>query len=372
MNVLTRAREPFVSVLMPVHNGERHVAEALRSLRDQTLRNIEIVVVDDASSDSTPSIVQKSSRSDPRIRLIRQETNRGVALSLNRGFADCRAEFIARADADDVFHPERLATQFDFMRKHPSVGLTATWSRFFRQTEDGRTKTWEFRPAFTDDRIKALLVAQNPLHHPTIMMRRSVVANLGPYSEEFARGPEDYDLWVRLAPLTQFAVIPRELVSVRKHPDSVMARRSESFIDQTAQIHRRQVCSMLGESMPLASTLAMLRLSLRPPRGHMCLDSHEIERGLELLGRVLSSIEESYGTEAARHVRSYFSHRILRQGYFHSARSRRFAFTLMFRALRWSPSLLRRRPKRVCATTARALAPRRLFSPAQRRPSTAS
>ena len=115
---------PRVSVVMAVHDGERYVGAAVDSILTQKFRDLELIVVDDGSTDRSPEIVRE--HADPRVRLIANGRNLGLAPSLNVGLAEARGEFVARLDADDVAMPHRLARQVEFMDANPHVEARLT------------------------------------------------------------------------------------------------------------------------------------------------------------------------------------------------------------------------------------------------------
>lgn len=112
-------QKPLFSVLMPVYNGEKYLREAIDSILEQTLTDFEFLIIDDGSKDNSVQII--NSYNDPRIRLVKNETNLGISKTLNRGIEMASAEFIARMDADDISYPARLQKQYDYLIKHPRV-----------------------------------------------------------------------------------------------------------------------------------------------------------------------------------------------------------------------------------------------------------
>jgi glycosyltransferase involved in cell wall biosynthesis len=119
---------PKVSCLLPVYNGEQFIEEAVRSLLAQTLKNFELVVVDDGSTDSTPRKLAALNAEDQRLRILRQ-ANGGIVAALNAGLGLCRAGYIARMDADDVAAPDRFEFQADYLDRHPGCVLVGGVAR---------------------------------------------------------------------------------------------------------------------------------------------------------------------------------------------------------------------------------------------------
>jgi glycosyltransferase involved in cell wall biosynthesis len=208
---------PAVTVLMAVHNGERHLRESIESVFAQTFADFELLVVDDGSTDATPEIL--SGYADPRLRVVRNELNLGLTRSLNRGLAESRGRYVARQDADDVSAPERLKRQVTFLDANVDVRLLA--SSHVRIREDGSVIA--VRSAPTDaTAIRWRLLFLNAFAHSSVMFRREDDQALGGFSEEFAFA-QDYDLWSRLAFTGAVAALPDPLVRYRAADDSMTA-----------------------------------------------------------------------------------------------------------------------------------------------------
>jgi hypothetical protein len=218
---------PKVSVLMAVHNAEKHLRPAVQSILDQSLADFEFLVVDDASTDRSRDILK--SFHDDRIRLIQNVIHQGASSARNQGLGLARAEYVAILDSDDVAHLDRLAIQSAFLDKHPDVCLVGGTYEII--DELGRTKGIQQVPtdAWT---IRWKLLFGNPLGHSTVMYRRSAVLAAGAYDPTLSFA-EDYDLWIRLAPHHKFFQQELPLTSYRIH--------GESTTYQTPEITREQV-----------------------------------------------------------------------------------------------------------------------------------
>lgn len=209
---------PLVSVLMPAYNAQSTVRQAVTSLLRQTFEDFEIVAVDDGSSDRTTSILAETN--DPRLRLI-QLPHAGLIPALNAGLAECRGELIARMDADDYCHPERLRLQVEYMRQHPEVSVCGCLVRSFprNNVKAGFLKyeTW-LNSLVTHEEIARDMFVESPLAHPSVMMRGGDLRDLGGYRE--MGWPEDYDLWLRFfAAGKRFGKAPRVLLFWREWAD---------------------------------------------------------------------------------------------------------------------------------------------------------
>lgn len=201
---------PLVSIVMPCFNAGRWLGAALDSLRRQTHRELEIVTVDDGSSDDTPGLLAQHARADPRIRPVRLERNMGPGAAANRGVAESRGQFVARLDADDEAMPERIEVQLAFLQQ-TGVDLCGSWFVEFGQ---GITRT--VRWPHLEPAVKAGLLFQNPICHPTVMARRQVFER-HPYGPD-SRLAEDYDLFSRASAEFRLANVPRALTRYRRHP----------------------------------------------------------------------------------------------------------------------------------------------------------
>ena len=204
---------PAISVLLPVHDGADTLDRALASIRGQTRADWEVVAVDDGSTDATAALLGAAARADPRIRVV-APGRVGLVAALNAGLAAARGPFIARMDADDESHPERLAAQAAFLEAHADIGLVGCGVAF------GGDRTANQGYALHVDWINALVtpeaIARNrfvesPLAHPSVMFRRELVAVHGGY--QAGDFPEDYELWLRwLAAGVRMAKVPRPLL----------------------------------------------------------------------------------------------------------------------------------------------------------------
>lgn len=207
---------PLVSVLLAVHNGGPLLDEAIYSILAQTLTDFELLVIDDGSTDD--SYHRAAAFNDPRIRILRNETNIGLTRSLNRGLAEARGEYVARQDADDISLPNRLAAQVQFLRANHDVVLVGTGA--VRINPKGARIGTNDMPS-THEAIRWASLVDNPFLHTSVMFRRAVVQQeRGGYNEEFVVC-QDYDLWNRLAAKHRVANLPERLVLMREHASSM-------------------------------------------------------------------------------------------------------------------------------------------------------
>lgn len=232
-------RTPCVTVLMPVYNGGEYVDEAIQSILSQTLEDLELIIIDDGSTDNTPEIIERHRRADRRIRAYEQG-NKGLIATLNRGLELARGEYIARMDQDDVSLPERLAIQIAFMNANRHVGICGAWIETF----DGLTRRIVRLPT-GDPAIRSWLLFESVLPHPSVVMRREVLCKAELSYDATRLHAEDYDLWVRASRHTALANVPYVLLHYRLHPQQIV-RKYENEKQASARRIRKDQLEHLG------------------------------------------------------------------------------------------------------------------------------
>lgn len=235
---------PLITVLMPAYNAAKYIAEAIRSVLEQSFRDFELLIINDGSTDNTENIIR--SFTDSRIRLVSQ-ANAGVAAALNKGILLAKAEYIARFDADDICLPQRLQKQYDFLETHPGYVLTGADATYIDQ--EGNHVFDLAYPAYTDEQIRGLPPSVCPFSHVTVMYRRSAVIAAGGYNIN-AHTFEDHLLWHQILLQGKVNNIPEVLVAVRFSPGSVTiddSWRSRAFKRiKAAAIYSRQMDDRQG------------------------------------------------------------------------------------------------------------------------------
>lgn len=228
---------PKVTVLMPVYNGERYLREAIDSVLCQTFRNFEFLIINDGSTDGTVGIV--NSFTDPRIRLVHNETNLGRCATPNKGLDMAQGEYIARMDCDDISLPTRLEKQVDFLNANPDVGLCGTWIRLFMGAEN------IIEYPLTHDAIKCQLLLGCQLAHSSVMLRKNVFTDHQLYYDVNCKLAEDYDLWTRSSYVTHLANIPEILVKYRWHTEQISQVEADALDKYSSDIRMRHLSTSL-------------------------------------------------------------------------------------------------------------------------------
>jgi glycosyltransferase involved in cell wall biosynthesis len=215
---------------MSVHNGRPYLEEAVKSILNQTLSDFEFVIVNDGSTDGTKDVLDRFADRDERIRCVHQE-NRGLIASLNRGLDMARGKYIARMDADDIAHPNRLQAQVRFLDANPDIGVLGTQVEWINDSgkADGE---WNFP---TDpDQVAWRLLFGTCLCHPSVMMRVSLVQDLGGYAAWATHG-EDYELWTRVLLESRLANLSETLLKYRRHEETVSEQNRETQFETTGR-----------------------------------------------------------------------------------------------------------------------------------------
>jgi glycosyltransferase involved in cell wall biosynthesis len=213
--------KPKISVCIPTYNQARYLDVAIRSALEQTERDFEVIVFDDASTDDTPAVV--GSFADPRLRGFRQARNVGIARNRNSCLAVARGRYLAWLDGDDVYRPNMLAVQAAVLDRSQRVGVVHGNHDVIG--DDGRRlPAWP--PPFTEDTIEPgleafrELILSNYVTTSTVLVRRECYERVGTYATELTRSGEDWELWLRLALRFDIAYTAEQVASYRQHPAS--------------------------------------------------------------------------------------------------------------------------------------------------------
>jgi hypothetical protein len=224
------AGEPLVSVVLPVHNGERYLAAAIDSVLAQTHRELELIVLDDGSTDGSAAIA--ASCRDPRVVLVRNERNLGLVPTLNKGLELARGDFVARMDADDVAEPTRLARQVARFAADASLVALGTAIDFI--DAEGRPVGVPRRQVQGAALLRWRLLRGTCVYHPTLMLHRARAGTDAGYSQDFPHA-EDYELLLRLSRDHAVDNLPEVLLHQRVHAGSVSARYRDAQRDAAAR-----------------------------------------------------------------------------------------------------------------------------------------
>lgn len=208
-------KKPAVSIIMPVHNADRFLSAAVESMLSQTWTDFEFIIINDASTDKTITVLKRYK--DKRIRLLQHCRKIGVAESLNIGLLLAKGEYIARMDGDDVSFPKRLETQITYLKMNPDVGLVGSAVELIDEHD---ASIGIKRLALHFEEVRHQLMYKNPFIHSAMMFRKSLYSYYGGYDPHL-EGAEDYDLWNRYCIYTKAENIPEVLLQYRVNSASV-------------------------------------------------------------------------------------------------------------------------------------------------------
>jgi len=220
---------PLVSVLLPVYNAATYLSAALQSIVQQTYPNLEIIIIDDCSTDGSMDII-RSYLENENVKLIQHPQNKGVVASLNEGLKLAKGEYIARMDADDIAFPTRIAKQVAYLQKHPTCYLLGTGMIAFANNKIVRY----WMPPEKHEKLNIKKLFNAPFAHPTVMIRRKVFVQLKGYSADYPV-IEDYKLWLDIMEQHKTANLQEPLLFYRKHANNESKKRK---ITQQASLEK--------------------------------------------------------------------------------------------------------------------------------------
>lgn len=221
-----------VSILLPFRNAAPTLDSAIASIVAQSFRNWEFLLIDNASPDESSAIAKLWATRDKRIRVVEERTI-GIAHALNTGLRAANTPLIARMDADDISHPQRLAKQLEHMDAHPEVGVLGTRTTFRTSVEKSSGMRWftQWQNAILTPRehyVKRFVDA--PLAHPTVMYRHELVERYG--NHDTGPLPEDHELWLRWMDAgVRFAKLPEELLIWNDHAERLSRTHANYSVD---------------------------------------------------------------------------------------------------------------------------------------------
>jgi glycosyltransferase involved in cell wall biosynthesis len=332
-------QRPLVCVVLPCFDAERFLRSALESVLGQTFRNLEVVAVDDGSTDSTAAILAEFAERDPRVRVLKQDANQGLISAVNRGIAEARGEFIARMDADDICAPDRIERQVHALQARPDVDVVGTAVRFVG--EDGQ----RIRPrpvrCIEPGAAEFMTLLATPIVHPTLFARAAIMRTHRYGGSPDSLHTEDYELLSRMVQAGVRLMNLREpLVTVRARPGGVSLHHEQTQIANFVSCARRHLERTLGLRPDAAAHRVLVN------RMDENLTARDLSKGLELLAGV-ERLFLARAPESEAEIRGIADEQrvdILVQAALKGPRAVRFAATLL--ALRYGQHLLSSRGRR--------------------------
>ena len=223
-------KQTLVSVVMPVYNAENYVKKAIISVLEQTYTNIELILINDGSTDNSLDIMKEFHNKDNRVKLISRE-NKGLVYSLNEGIKSALGEYIVRMDADDICLLNRIEKQVNFMKQHKEVGVCGGWVQFFGKN----IKSVIWKLPLTSEELKVRLLFSVPLAHPSVIIRKKIILENELFYDADYKHAEDYELWSRVVDYTNLANLPEVILKYRLSDTSVTYLAENSKDDKRYQ-----------------------------------------------------------------------------------------------------------------------------------------
>lgn len=235
-------KKSLVSVIMPVYNGSLFVAEAIESILQQTYKPLELIIVNDASTDSTADILRAYKNKFSRlIRVINSGQNHGDCASANIAFKKSRGEFITRMDADDIAHPQKVELQVKFMKTHPNVIVLGTQADVINaENEIVGQKSFPQ----THKEIYKNFAVLNPMLHPSCMFRRSLLPVQGYLYESGYKPNDDYITFFKLLNYGKFANLPQKLLYYRVHGNNISLQHPKANFKNSLRIRKNAIATL--------------------------------------------------------------------------------------------------------------------------------
>ena len=217
---------------MSTYNEEKYIETSLKSLLNQTFKEFEIIIVDDASTDNTKQLIQNLQ--DERIRLICNEENQGLTKNLNKALKYVTGKYIARMDGDDIAFPTRFEKQVRYMEKHPETMLVSCYTKSFGDSD--------LVFALPDDSevLKVRMLVRPVYAHPGFMMRRELIEAGYQYNEEY-RTAQDYEFASRVAEKYKIGLVPEVLLLYRVHKKQISVKAGNQQFDNADKIRKHQL-----------------------------------------------------------------------------------------------------------------------------------
>lgn len=210
---------PIISVVIPAYNAERTVLETVESVQKQTFSDIEIIVIDDGSTDRTVEIIQRIR--DERLKICSYK-NGGLPVARNRGISHANGEFISFIDADDLWTLDKLELQLAALQQHPEAGVAYSWTSYFI---DGQEQSiFPYNPVFSEGNVYDKLLVNNFVASGSnILARRKAIESVGEF-EPTLKSCEDWDFYIRLAAKWHFVVVPKHQILYRQSLNTLTSK----------------------------------------------------------------------------------------------------------------------------------------------------
>ncbi len=326
------AKEPLVSVITGVYNGERFLAPAIESILAQTLENFEYIIVDDASSDATLQIAARYAAEDRRIKLLRNEKNLGANGALNRGLLAARAPYVAVLDGDDLAYPDRLAQQVKFLEQNRNIGVLGFAVHII--DKDGGVINCD-APNTEPAHVQWEMLFSCDVTHSAACMRRELLQRAGGYSPNH-RYATEYELFLRLLDGTQIANLSICLGAYRRSQTQMSYLRRGIQHGEVALLQ----FSVYRQKLDVRAGLEEVDALYRGVRGTRLRDETQVQQAISLLNKLYHRYQEKeLHSKAEDFVRQDCAYKTFKIAHYHRSLGGHIHSQIMERALSLDPDL---------------------------------
>lgn len=232
------SKSPLVSVLMTAYNAEPFIEKALLSIINQTYQNLEIIVVDDGSTDNTEKILTRLKKTDRRLKIFRLKQNLGPSLASNFGLTKTRGKFVARMDADDISLPDRIEKQIKFLLRNADIAIVG--GQCILIDENGEVIGKKNFPT-NHQEIYDALFSINPIQHPSCMINTGLLPRKALYYHNHSLLAHDLELVFKIAQYGKLANLPNIILYYRQHHNSLSLRDPKMTFRATLRVRQRAV-----------------------------------------------------------------------------------------------------------------------------------
>lgn len=241
--------KPLVSVIIPAYNASRFIGETIESILNQTYENIEIVIIDDNSTDDTFKIAKEYKNKNPRISVYRNKNNLGIGANRSKGIKLSKGEYICWQDSDDIAFKDRVASQVEYLQAHKDVGVVGGFLEFM--TEDGKTlKTRKYHEL--DEVLRKNIFRYNPVAQPAAMFRSEVYAKVGGYDASYSVS-EDLEMLFRVGIHYKFANVQKKVIRYRQLNSSLTRSNLKKMEKATLRLRKHYARNQAYQFSPVDS-----------------------------------------------------------------------------------------------------------------------
>lgn len=231
----------LISVVLPVYNAEDTLKEAIDSILCQTHTRIELIIINDGSTDNSERIIENYN--DHRIRFYTNETNKGLIYTLNRALSLCNGDYIARMDADDISLPHRLETQLQYLKRHPDIDVVGSARLIFGEKNSPRKQSF---PSTCED-VRAYMFLASPVVHPSVLMKKATLLIHNIQYDDHYPCMEDYKLWNDILKVGGIANISEPLLYYRISYGQISMRYKHEQLERNKSFRRKLIFDFLKQ-----------------------------------------------------------------------------------------------------------------------------